>query len=132
LAAPAAQAGVEAVLPRFWVGPQATLVTTPDHRNHLEFTGAVTTALATPATAGDYQFTVRASGAGALTITASTAANNQPATQTAFGPFPLTEQPADFTFRLQLRPGATTNLQFGADGPDAKARLSEVKAEKLP
>ncbi len=124
-----AEPGAAPALPRFWQGPQATLDTTPDHRNHLEFTGAVTTELQPPTRAGDYQFTVRASGTGALKIIATATEQAEP---TTFGPFALSETPADFTFRLRLRPKANASLQFVADGHDAKVRLSEVAAEKLP
>ena len=120
--------------PKFWSGHSAGLVTTEDHRNHIEFTNLLWHYLSLPPEGGKFVGKITASGEGNLTAYLSTFTEKGKSHKRRapdFGPFALKAEPQTFRFEFETKPGENGYLyiQFSG-GAKAKARVDSVEMEK--
>ncbi|MBP5182512.1 MAG: right-handed parallel beta-helix repeat-containing protein [Lentisphaeria bacterium] len=118
------------LFPESWGGRDAALLTTEDHRNHIEFTGMLWSYLNPPAGGGRMKCTLTASGSGTLHAFFSTSMGKAPHKRRApeYGPFTLTDKPQEFSFDTEFKPGERGYIYIRA-GAKSKVRLSDVRME---
>ena len=116
--------------PRNWGGHSAALVTTPDHRNHIDFTNVLWSYLSLPSAAGKFKGEITLSGTGEVTAYLRTTVGKGPfkTRKPLFGPFVLTAAPKTFTFTFDKVEKENGYIYIQANGKlKTKARISELK-----
>lgn len=118
------------LFPNDWGGRNAALVTTEDHRNHIEFTTLLWQYLQLPAAGGKIKCTLTMSGTGPVTVYFSTTMGKASHKRRPpnYGPYQVTAEPKEYSFVAEFKPRERGYIYIYA-GTKAKIRLSDIKME---
>ena len=120
------------LFPTDWAGRNAALVTTEDHRNHIEFTTLLWQYLQLPDAGGKIKCTLTMSGTGPVTVYFSTTTGKAPHKRRppTYGPYQVTKEAKEYSFVAEFKPRERGYIYIYA-GTKAKVRLSDIKMELI-
>lgn len=121
------------LFPASWGGHSAAMVTTEDHRNHIEFSNLLWSYLSVPANGGKMKCTLTASGSGSISAYFVTTEGKSKhklknSKNPYYGPFKVSAESKEYSFVTQFNPRERGYIYIKAGGK-SKIRLSNVKME---
>lgn len=120
------------LFPNDWGGRNAALVTTEDHRNHIEFSTLLWQYLQLPSAGGKIKCTLTMSGTGSVTVYFSTTTGKASHKRRPpnYGPYQVTKDAKEYSFVAEFKPRERGYIYIYA-GTKAKVRLSDIKMELI-